>query len=171
MAPICLYTSGGLSNSPQVFFLASANSHSACFDEVLHAHVIDSFGGKNNIGSGIQNFLDSLDRDIRFPLSDLFQLIWIVNNNMNSERHTCLHQIHVQTCNLCTLDTGFHRYGTSTRCVPLLIIELTLRGHGAIQCVSFDQSTFSLTLSVSFQDIHGFNGIFDLSSAACGLYA
>ena len=54
------------------------------FHKVFKCKIVNAFRTKNNISSSINDLFASLSGDIHFSLSDHFNIIWVINKDLDS---------------------------------------------------------------------------------------
>lgn len=67
-------SAGGLGQALEVLLVAAAGSNGPSLDEVLEAKVVDSLRGKDDIGSCVNDLLDTLLGDVHLALADPLNL-------------------------------------------------------------------------------------------------
>lgn len=146
-------SAGGLGNTSQIFLLATADGHGTLLDEELENHVVDTLGGEDDVGTGLEDHLHTLEDNARFPLTDFLQLIGVVNCDLDAKLHSLLLQVHVQASNLRIGYPGLHGLGSD----------------GAVEGIAVDENGFATTLSVSLEKVDSLHGVLDLVPLVGGL--
>lgn len=146
-------SASGLGNTSQIFLLATADSHGTLLNEELENHVVDTLGGEDDVGTRLEDHLHTLEDDARFSLTDLLQLIGVVDCDLNAKLHSLLLQVHVQASNLRVGYPSLHGLGSD----------------GAVKGIAVDENGFATTLSVSLEQVDSLHGVLDLVLLVGGL--
>jgi hypothetical protein len=85
-------------------------------------------------------------------LSDLFEILGVVDLNVDTELHSELVEVHVEASDLSILDSHGHLLGDSV----------------ALSGISLDESGFQGGLSVALGDLDGLQGVFIFAGTADG---
>jgi len=93
-----------------------------------------------------------LFQNIALFLSDLFDILWVINKDLNTELKSEFIKIEIKTSNFSVFNFSWH-----------LLMSLN-----SLDGVTSDQLTFSWTLTMSLKNVNGFNWIF--SSENCLLF-
>ena len=71
----------------EIFFLAAADGHGAFFDELFEAEIVYAFCGEHDIRAGFKDHVDALHDHTGFSLANLFELLWVVDCDVDAEFH------------------------------------------------------------------------------------
>jgi hypothetical protein len=91
---------GSLGDPLQVFLSTPPDSHGTGLDKLLEDEVVDPLGREDDVGTGRQDFLDTLDGNLGFLSSDGLDLVRVVDLDVNAEMHSLLGQVDVETSDL-----------------------------------------------------------------------
>ena len=132
-------------NSLDIAFADSSQTKTACFSHVLWCQIVDTHAGDNDVSSRFKNFSDSFFQDITFLLSDLLNIFWIINQNLDTQLESEFVQVEIKTSDFSVLYLSWH-----------LLMSLD-----SLDGVTLDQLTFSRALSMSLKDIDRLDGVLD----------
>lgn len=122
------------------------------------------------------------------PPANGLELFGIVNGDVNSEVHTSLLKVHVETGNLGSGDLGLHgcrgrkreresaNHSAHPSPPPSQPIqnnqkpERTLTSNGTVESITLNKDGLCRTLSMSLQNVDGLDGVFDITTRVDGLY-
>ena len=74
---------GALRNPLQVNLLAPSDGHGSRLNEILEAEVINTTGRQDDVGSGAEDLLDALFRDVGLAVTDFLQLLGVGDENLH----------------------------------------------------------------------------------------
>lgn len=69
-------------STPEVLLGHSSAGNDAGLHKVLERHVVNALGGEHHVGTCIEHLLDALFGNVAFPISDLFQLLWVLYQHL-----------------------------------------------------------------------------------------
>ena len=92
---------------------------------------------------------------LKVPLSDFFNVLWVINLDKNAEFQFEFLEVNIQASDFGVGDFSWHLKVSSCR----------------LESVTLYDSALMDTLAVSFNDLDGFNWVFEVSSWSNGLYA
>lgn len=141
---------GGLGESSKIALIDSSESQDSSFNEVLLGDIVHTFGGNDDVGSGVDDLGASFSEDVEFLLSDLFEVLGVFDKDLDSHGHSELVEVEVKEGDLGSLDGGFHLLGGS---------------HG-LEGVSAENGALEGTLSVRFKDIDILDGVLFISDGS-----
>lgn len=139
-------SSRSLCDPPQILLLAAPDSHGASLNEELKDHVVNALRSKNHIGARLKDHLDAFKNDSRLSLTDLLQLVGVVDGDLHTELHSLLLQVHIQASDLRISYPSRHG----------------LRSNGTVDGIPVDKQRLCPTFSVSLEKVDSLNRIFDL---------
>ena len=144
---------GGFGDAAQVFFFAAPDCHGAFFDELLEAEVVDAFGGEDDVGAGFEDHVDAFEDHGGFAGADGFELLGVVDRDVDAEFHAFFLEVHVQAGDAGVGDAGFHGLG----------------GDGTVEGIAFEEDGLEGGCAVRFEDVDGFDGVFHFAARVGGL--
>ena len=80
-------------------------------------------------------------------MTDLFQVLGVINHDLDTHLHSEFVEVHVQTGNLSALDSQWHLLGDS----------------GGLSGVTLDQLGFQGTFTVALGDLNALQGVFEFT--------
>lgn len=117
----------------------------------LEAQIVNTSSCQNNISSGIEDFLNSLFRNIRFSSADSIELLRVCDENLNSHFHFGFLKREIKACNLGVCDLLNHRLGSNR----------------AVEGVTSDEKAFPSTFAMSLKNVDRLDWIDSLPFVIC----
>jgi len=129
----------GLVNAP--------DGNDTSLDEVLQGEVINTTGAEDNIGTGGDNLLAALFANVHLSLSDLVEVIGVLNENLDAHLESKLVEDEVNEGDLAVLEDLGHALGRA----------------GSFDGVSIDEGGLFAGHTVGFEEMDGFDVALGLS--------
>lgn len=146
-------STSGFGDAAEIFLLATTDGNGLLLNKHLEAEIVNTLGGEDDVGAGVKDLLDAFEDHGGFALTNLFELGWVIDGDVDAEGHTGLLEVDVQTGDLGSYNAGLHGLGS----------------YGAVEGVSLDENRFPGGFAVGLQDVDGLDGVFDIASVVDGL--
>ncbi|KAI3475615.1 hypothetical protein L1887_62957 [Cichorium endivia] len=144
---------GGLGDPAQVLLAAATDGHGACLDKLLETQIVDALGGEDDVGARCEDLAHALEHDLALARADLFQLVGVVDGDVDAEVHALLDEVDVEQGDLGVGDARLHGLG----------------GDGAVEGVAVDEERLARRLAVRLEHVDRLDRILCLAARIDGL--
>jgi hypothetical protein len=120
------FTTAAVSNTLEITLFNSSDGNAVVLNEVFESEIIDTSGAEDNVGTSLNDFLASLACHVHLTLTNLFKVLWILNEHLNSHLKSVLVEVEVNKGNFGIIHMNGHALGRSTSLNSITINEARL---------------------------------------------
>jgi hypothetical protein len=120
------FTTAAVSNTLEISLFNSSDGNAVVLNEVFESEIIDTSGAEDNVGTSLNDLLASLACHVHLTLTNLFKVLWILNEHLNSHLKSVLVEVEVNKGNFGIIHMNGHALGRSTSLNSITINEARL---------------------------------------------
>jgi len=120
------FTTAAVSNTLEITLFNSSDGNAVVLNEVFESEIIDTSGAEDNVGTSLNDLLASLACHVHLTLTNLFKVLWILNEHLNSHLKSVLVEVEVNKGNFGIIHMNGHALGRSTSLNSITINEARL---------------------------------------------
>jgi hypothetical protein len=119
-------TTAAVSNTLEITLFNSSDGNAVVLNEVFESEIIDTSRAEDNVGTSLNDLLASLACHVHLTLTNLFKVLWILNEDLNSHLKSVLVEVEVNEGNFSIIHMNGHALGRSTSLNSITINEARL---------------------------------------------
>jgi len=120
------FTTAAVSNTLEITLFNSSDGNAVVLNEVFESEIIDTSRAEDNVGTSLNDLLASLACHVHLTLTNLFKVLWILNEHLNSHLKSVLVEVEVNESNFSINHLNGHALGRSTSLNSITINEAGL---------------------------------------------
>ena len=120
------FTTAAVSNTLEITLFNSSDGNAVVLNEVFESEIIDTSRAEDNVGTSLNDLLASLACHVHLTLTNLFKVLWILNEDLNSHLKSVLVEVEVNEGNFSIIHMNGHALGRSTSLNSITINEARL---------------------------------------------
>jgi len=120
------FTTAAVSNTLEITLFNSSDGNAVVLNEVFESEIIDTSGAEDNVSTSLNDLLASFAGHVHLTLTNLFKILWILNEDLNSHLKSVFVEVEVNEGNFGIIHMNGHALGRSTSLNSITINEARL---------------------------------------------